>query len=66
MNIHKVIEENWKLNVKGKDIAINGKIYTLTISKDLDSIMNYLYDDATIYLDRKYEKYNTYLSLKKI
>lgn len=44
----------------------NGKIYTLTISKDLDSIMNYLYDDATIYLDRKYEKYNTYLSLKKI
>lgn len=55
-----------KISSTTATIRKNGKIYTVTISKDLNSIMNYLYKDATIYLDRKYQKYNTYLSLKKI
>ena len=41
------------------EIASDGKIYKIRYHKKeiLQSILSYMYDDSTIYLDRKYQKY---------
>lgn len=51
--------------IKAK-IRENGSIFTFTISKDLEKLMEYMYKDSSVYLERKRKKYNDYLSLKKI
>jgi len=45
-------------NIKNK----NTKVFVLR-DKNFISFMNYLYDDATIYLDRKYERYNNSIAV---
>lgn len=51
------------LNLKTKIIYLNNKINaSLRMYKDVEYIMDFLYKDANIYLDRKYKRY---LKMKK-
>ena len=47
-----------------KEHCNNDVIYTMRISnqKDCINFLNYIYKDATIYLDRKYNLYLEYLN----
>lgn len=58
-------ELNW--NDKSSHIYKHGKIYKYEISGRLKTtqILHLLYDDASIFLDRKYNLYKTYVAVEK-
>ena len=51
--------------IRGKSVAEAFAILKFTsrgAASDVEKVLNYMYKDATIYLDRKYNKYNEFIS----
>ncbi|NBI08102.1 LAGLIDADG family homing endonuclease [Senegalia massiliensis] len=61
--IKKIAEEN--SNVKNYNIKKYKSIYRyrITSKKEIIKLLNYLYSDANIYLNRKHEKYQNFCRL---
>lgn len=58
-NFHSILYRNCNLCTEQKIISKDSGIFSLqyTGNRNVHKIMSYLYDDATVYLDRKYSRY---------